>query len=65
MKNIKTAIKTAEVKAAINRKTYVVTESCGLFFVQALDAYTVRRRAAIVLANMFDTNHRVLIIRPK
>ena len=64
MKNIKTAIKTAEVKAAINRKPYVVTESGGLFFVQALDAYTVRRRAAIVLANMFDTNHRELIIRP-
>ena len=65
MKNIKTAIKTAEVKAAINRKTYVVTRSGGSFFVQALDAYTVRRRAAIVLANMFDTNHRELIIRPK
>jgi len=65
MKKLATAIKTAEVKAVIHRKPFVVSEQEGCFYVQALSLYPFQRQAEIILANLFNKNCRELIIRPK
>ena len=65
MKKLATAIKTAEVKAAIHRKPFLVSKEDGCFYVQALSSFPLRRQAEIVLSCIFKSDPGVYIVRPK
>ena len=65
MNKLKTAITTAEIKAAIHRKPFVVSGTPGAYYVQALADYSLRGQAEIVLSTIFRNDPGVYIVRPK